>query len=354
MTRRDVLAGSGVLLLGAVACSGSGDREQAPGAAPAAGAQGTGAAKVPGRRITVRLEGMIATVLTALKSAPDAPVAADFALMDVLAEGDPEIKDRHMPTLAVPRVLLKGAPALLPDAVDGHYAYWLLAGRNLDIVSSSSTKLQVNAAPLDPPTKLEPSDLKKEWTSVAWLADMNALYPGKRMRADWRRQNFVNCVVRLSTGAEIEPAALAFADEDKPIGFYSLLNKRGETRPQRVYKHFIRGKVDATGDVQLNITSRVAGGPGGTVLISAEPGTEGHQELRVSNMPAVWRPRVAKNIQHDTRTFGALFDVPRDERFVSQYEREVNGGRSDGCDCCVPPTGRQALDVDQLPALKDS
>src|SRR5918993_2342244 len=173
MTRREALVTSGALLLGTAACSRT-PADGGTGAAqdkPAPVHERSELASTAGRRVSVRFEGMIATVLISLKSKPGTPVAADFALMDVLAENDPEIKDRHYPTLTIPRVLVKGTPTIPPDAVDGHYAYWALAERNLEIVSTAKSALKFNAKP--DPTTQEPGPLPQTWANLAWLSDMN-------------------------------------------------------------------------------------------------------------------------------------------------------------------------------------
>jgi hypothetical protein len=351
MTRREVLTVSGGALIGSAACASTG--QERPHVHPET-SQLLSVTADDAPHIAVRFEGMFATILTALKSDPK-PVAVDFALMDVLAEGDKDIVDRHVPTLAVPRRLLKGTPTVEADIVDGHAAYWLLRGRNLEIVSTSANPLVVDESTAAlTPEQIEPLDLKKDWDSLRWVADMNSLYPGRAILDNWRQQRFVNTVVRISAGGELEPAMESFVNEDRPIGYYELQTTNGASRPKRVYKHFVRARVRAAGDVRVEITSRTAGGPGGSITLSAAGGTEHFREIRISNLPIVWRPREADKIQVDTRTFGALFGVPANDRFVSKYKGAVNNGRSDGCDCCVPPRARQALSVDTLPPLKDA
>lgn len=347
ITRREVLAGSGLLVVGACYRGTPGEHQ----AATMLDSRSELDAK--GRNITIRFEGMIAPILTALRHAPSTPVALDVALIDVLAEGDPEITDLHVPTLTVPRILLKGTPTVAPDAVDGHHAYWLIAGRNVEVKSSGSTPLVVNATPL-PPGKQEPTSLPDEWSTLAWLADMDALYRTTVM-SDWRRAKVVNCIVRVGAGSEIEPRMTGFRDEDKPVGVYRLqrIGNATETRDERVYKHFVRGRVGATSDVTLEVTPRDSRRSGGTITLSADAGTEMHQEIRVSNMPVPWRKQEEKP-QPDTRAFGALYGIPRNDRFQSAFVRAFNSGRSDGCECCVPQTGRDTVDADQLPPLKDA
>lgn len=347
MTRREMVTGSGLLLIGA-ACS------TAAGAEPLSD-EDHQKPPVKVRTITLRLEGMIAPVLTSLKSKPGVPVAVDFALMDVLAEGDKDIVDLHVPTLAIPRMLLSGVPSIAPHAVDGHDAYWLIAGSNVDIVSTGTDGLKVNAPPL-PKGKNEPTTLAKEWSTLAWLADMDVLYAPKTISSQWRRHKVVNTIVRVSAGAEVEPQTAKFENEDMPVGVYRLqrVNKEDENRDERVYKHFIRTRVAAPKGVRLEISSRVPNGRSGSIGLSAAPDNAGHQEIRVSNMPVRWRKREPKQAQPDTRTFGALFGIPREERFESAFVRVPDEGRSDGCDCCVPQKAQQTLDTDQLPPLKDA
>jgi len=292
--------------------------------------------------IRLRASGMSAAIQ--LRNSAGTSQALDFGLVEVSAR-------KHYPTLSVPRNMVAIADlGLMPDAVSDDNLIWNLSGKNVEVISGAATPkpIVVNDTPLTPALlKAGEPSTKAQWATLAWAMDL-AEIGGSPLVSGWRTAASTASVLRVSSGASVEPAfAGAPANEDLNPGRYLLAP--GPPNSDRVYKDSVR-VLWTTTHVTLRFTSRTAPGVAlGSVVARYRPA---HLAMiRLSNFPADWLHRQAGVKQTDIQAHAALIGIPPANLRLPEFVRYAGGSRAGGCDCCLMPIVRETVTGSSLPSL---
>lgn len=332
--------------------------DQTGSAAPAATAApttGSEESTMPGRAGTlIRVEGLIVYQVFGKPRQANSKIydvsAVDALLVDSGENDEPKLH-LHVPTIGIPRDIIH-AHAKGAVAVDRTHAYWSLKGRKVTIAPATS----IAAEPMDltPPTLEESLPDDNEWRSMAWLADLESLYPDYT----FARKNY-KAIVRFAQGIEFEPKKINYGLSDRPNGKWFLTREKDsiegksqgyEQLPARAFKHSTHAFVAEYG---VTITG-LKGGP----LTLPLSGLDSPYAIKIQHVPLragdqaelvegkdarayadLLEPKKGARVSSDIKPPKRWFPSDKDENTgksiaMSPTPKGAEGERTSGCGCC--------------------